>query len=214
MTLKLWIAFVFAVTALAAYAAHPHTASMQDDGVFVRAEAFNDERDGTAVIRVDVLVEDVQNIGAFQFVLSYDGDKVAIVDNGIERGPFLGSSGREVYCDEPTIDASALRYACVTLGGEPAEGASGDGTLVSVFFEETGDGNAMFSLSRVQLAEPAGDEIPVALQEGEIRVESDDSFPWLIVAVAAGAAVLLVAVVVAAIVRRRVVARPPVSTID
>lgn len=181
----------------------PSLTAAQNDEVAVRAEARRENRENQDVIRVDVSVEHVSNLGAFGFVLLFDDSKLDILDDAFERGPFLGSTGREVYCDEPTVTDGAARYACVTLGSEPEEGPSGDGKLASVYFEPSGDGNAVFQLTRVQLAEPRGDNIPVTVAGGEISVQSDGGFPWWIVGIAGLVAVVAVVGIVALVLRSR-----------
>jgi hypothetical protein len=189
------VAAGFLAAGIAVTALPPVATAQEEGGAEIRAEAFEEIRDGEEVVRVDVSVENVENLGAFAFVLQFDETKVGIIEEqAFERGEFLGSTGREVLCQDPTVDAGAARYECVTLGGEPAEGASGNGKLASVYFKPNGDGSASFELSRVDLATPPGDDIDVTVTAGQISVNSDDSFPWLLVA---GIAVAVAAVVIA-----------------
>jgi hypothetical protein len=154
-----------------------HVAAQSTRAV-VEAEAKRTEKDGREVIQVDVLVRNVEDLGAFEFVLTFDGDILKVGQDSVVEGPFLGSSGRQTYCPEPTIDNNALRYACVTLGPTPREGAKGEGLLASVFFEPKGGGEASIEFTRAQLATPPGERIDAEWRPGKIALESGGRLPW------------------------------------
>lgn len=172
----------------------------------VEAEAKRTERDGHEVIQVDVLVRNVEDLGAFEFVLTFDGNLLEVGQDSVVEGPFLGSSGRQTYCPEPTVDNNALRYACVTLGPTPRQGASGEGLLASVFFEPKGSGEASIEFTRAQLATPPGESIKADWRPGRIDLESSGTLGWWAwTLIAVGGVALLAAVggSVAAVLLRR-----------
>lgn len=160
----------------------------------VEAEAKRTERDGRDVIQVDVLVKDVENLGAFEFVLTFDGNLLDVGQNSVVEGPFLGSSGRQTYCPEPTIDNNALRYACVTLGMTPEEGANGEGLLASVFFEPKGAGEASIEFTRAQLVTPSAENIEADWRPGRIALDSSGGLRWWAWALIGAGAVVALAV--------------------
>ena len=80
-------------------------------------------------LQIQVGVSNVKNIGGFQFVLTVDSKVLRPV--AVTKGEFLGSSGREVFCPEPTVDSDSVLLECVTLREQPA-GADGSGTLAIV----------------------------------------------------------------------------------
>ncbi len=182
-----------------------HTTAQTRKAV-VEAEARRTEREGQEVIQVDVLVRNVEDLGAFEFVLTFNGDLLEVGPDSVVEGPFLGSTGRQTYCPEPTIDNNALRYACVTLGPTPRQGASGEGLLASVFFEPKGSGEASIEFTRAQLSTPPGESIDAEWRAGRIELESSGGFPlwaWALVAVAGVAALAAVGGTVAALLARR-----------
>lgn len=116
---------------------------------------------------LDLMVDNVQNLGAFQFILNFD-PKV-LEATGAEVGDFLGSSGREVVCKDPTIDEGAVRFACVTLRQQPA-GANGSGRLATVHLKIRGSGPTDLSLDKVGIYTPPGETIPLAAVTGSSLV--------------------------------------------
>ncbi|MEX2246815.1 MAG: cohesin domain-containing protein [Dehalococcoidia bacterium] len=122
---------------------------------------------------VSLLVENVVNLGGFQFVLGFDPELVTAI--GVTKGDFLGSSGREVVCDDPVLSDSGVRLECVTLGPEPP-GADGAGVLAVVRLRSTGDGSAALALSRTKLVQPNGTEIQHVASDA--RTSTGDQRDW------------------------------------
>ena len=114
----------------------------------------------TWVFTVDVLVDNVRNLGAYDFTLAFHPGVLSFVD--VVNGSFLGSTGRPVNCLPPQADADSVHFHCVTLGAEPA-GPSGSGVLSTVTFEAVGAGTGVLDLRDVVLLTPAGASIKVAL---------------------------------------------------
>jgi general secretion pathway protein D len=116
---------------------------------------------------IDLVVEDVANLGAFQFELRFDPSVLGFVE--IERGPFLGSSGRRVECLDPRVTSESVRLTCVTLGAMP-RGADGSGVLVTVTLDPAGPGTSLLRLDDVILTHPDGQPIPIAIEHASINV--------------------------------------------
>ena len=72
------------------------------------------------VLDVPVTIENVCDLGAFQFTLTFD--PAALTFSSIAPGSFLGSKGRMVQCTGPQTTSSSVHLACVTLGA-PSGGA-------------------------------------------------------------------------------------------
>jgi hypothetical protein len=84
---------------------------------------------------VDVVVENVNGLGAYEVGIQYDESVLSF--SSAEDGSFLGSSGRTVTCPIFSSGVGSVRLACATLGAEPA-GPSGNGVLATfVFLGET-----------------------------------------------------------------------------
>ena len=180
---------------LLAATAIPGAASAQDGGAaaaILRPEVIAGQ-DGNAV-RVNVNVENVSNLGAFEFVLRYDGDLLNF--ERVEKGDFLGSSGREVLCFDPVFESGAMRYQCVTLGPEPEHGSDGTGVLASVLFSPKAKGKTTIELSRAKLSDPPGTTIPSEFASTTVTVFGDSGggrTVWWLALVAAGIFVVVVA---------------------
>jgi len=127
-----------------------------------------------------ISVENVENLASFQFVLLYDADVFEF--SKVERTEFLGSTNREVVCNEPTVDAGSMRYSCVTLGPTPP-GVDGSGAVATVFLDPTGSGSTDVSLDRVQLpkaVEGATLHEDVAVRNTTIDVAGSSGLNWLL----------------------------------
>ena len=178
--------FALGLTALVLAAAF-NTASAQEGSgnLLYRVIAPAEPTDEGVTVPVEIRAENAQNLGAFGFQLTYDPDilEIALDDQGqplIQRGDFLGSSGREVVCREPVIQAGVLRMSCNTLRMEPA-GVDGDGTLATVTFLATGAGTTDLALDRLEANEPDATEIrPIDVQGATLEVQGDSGLNWLI----------------------------------
>jgi hypothetical protein len=184
-------------------------ASAQGGNARIIATAVKADRNGDDAIKVDVLVAGASDVGAFEVMLTYSDDTLELRDEqtSLERGPFLGSSGREVFCPEPTITPGRVRYACVTLGAEPLEGAAGDGLLVSVYFFEKKDakGERRIALESGSLSRPIGESLPVEAETGDIALPKNggSNTVWFIIGGAGAAAVVVAAGAAAMMLRQR-----------
>lgn len=201
--MKFVLAFALVVLTLGASALE---AVAQEQQAVVRASAAAVERNGKEYVRVDVMVEDVEDLGGFAFVMSWDGHILEGDQADIQRGDFLGSSGRQVYCEAPVLERYALRYACVTLGSEPRAGASGSGLLASVYLTPDGNGNSSIQFSSAQLTTPPGETITTQWESGEIEVSSSGSatnFGLVLSIIGAGVALVAGLAAIAVFRRRR-----------
>ena len=157
----------------------------------------------TDEIVVPVEITGVENLGAFLFVMAYDSGVVSVKD--VRVGAFLGSSGREVNCDPPVLQDGEFRYFCVSLRPTPA-GPDGSGVLAEVVFEPNDGGTTELTITRQQITDPTGEEIPSGAGSATLRVEKDSGFPLLLVigiGVGAGIVLLVVFEVVRRLMKRR-----------
>jgi hypothetical protein len=167
---------------------------------------------GDGEVSVDVMVEDAANLAGFQFILSWDPERLTLSD--IEHPGFLGETGRDPFCFEPVIDPAAVRFVCVTFAPPPADadpqtwspppGVAGTGALARAHFEVRGQGSSMFALSIVKLTEPDGSEIPSTSEGRQIDLaDSGGIAAWLVVGGGAAALVVVGGGAGAWILRRR-----------
>jgi len=126
---------------------------------------------GASDFQVNIVADNVSNLAAFQFSLSYDSSILKYVS--VEGGSFLGSTGREPQCLEPKLDTGnpeVLNFNCVTLGPPPSvqggkAGASGSGVLATVTFSAVGGGTTALDLKdgRLVAAELNAKGMPVEI---------------------------------------------------
>jgi hypothetical protein len=159
---------------------------------------------------VNIVAEDVTNLAAFQFSLSYDPSIIKYVE--VKGGDFLGSSGRQPQCLEPMVEQGqpeTLKFNCVTLGppislnGTP--GPDGSGVLAAVTFTPLSGGKTPLELTDAILVAAEIDaqgrpaQIDAAVGNASLEVTSPgDGFNWTLWGTVIGlvAAVVVVGAVV------------------
>ena len=148
--------------------------------------------DKTVDVKIDV--ENVSNLGGFQFVLVVDSS--VLKPTGALKTAFLGQTGREIYCPDPTIEDAAIRFACVTLREQPA-GVDGSGTIANVSFKPVAKGATDLTLKEVQLVHPDGTVIASTAVDGRISVTGSSWWTRTHIVIVAAAAVVAVLIVLA-----------------
>jgi hypothetical protein len=122
---------------------------------------------GGAPFTVDVLVENVVNLGAFEFTLGYDASVLEFVS--VEKGDFLASSGRRVECLDPRVSPGSVRLVCVTLGATPP-GPDGSAVLATLTFTPAAAGTSPLRFDKGILARPDGQRISATNENASITV--------------------------------------------
>ena len=187
MEISRWLrrtaAGAFTVALLAGgYAAYSTaSAGAQSGGATVKVEVPQDPaKEGGDPVAVRVSVDNVTNLAGFTFILLYD-DSIFSVDS-YQKGDFLGSTGREVVCNEIN-EAGAFKLDCPTLRAPPPAGPNGGGLLATVMLKPKGSGNSELVLDHVKFvaADETATEIPVGtITNAQIKVEGSSSFNWLL----------------------------------
>ncbi|MBI4772728.1 MAG: hypothetical protein HY788_00870 [Deltaproteobacteria bacterium] len=116
---------------------------------------------------VEVAIEDVSDLGAFEFNILYDPSVVRISDaNSVTLGPLLGSTGRSTMVLGLNIDNSAgkLEYGAFTLGG--GAGPSGNGVLATVSFTVQNRDNGQLNPAEVKVTDTSGGALTVNSVQG------------------------------------------------
>jgi hypothetical protein len=129
-----------------------------------------------ATVPVTISIENVANLGSYEWVLAYDPAVLSYVSAA--DGPFLGSTGRSVFCPDPILDVGSVRLGCVSSGGATP---SGSGDLSTVTFKAIAAGGSALCLKYVQLADGLGYDIPAPApgqyQQGAIIVGEGSAPP-------------------------------------
>jgi hypothetical protein len=118
---------------------------------------------------VNVMVDDVSNLGSYEFTLQFDPSLVSF--QWVANGAFLGSSGRTVYCPNAIVDATngTVRFACATLGTQ--DGVTGSGELAAVTFSALAGGTSDLAfVNPTDLSDPLSNDIPVATADGSVNI--------------------------------------------
>jgi len=120
---------------------------------------------------VDILIENIADLGSFEFEITYNGTIVQIAGSGdVVLGPFLGSTGRSAIPVGPDIDntAGSVVYGAASFGTQA--GASGSGVLATLTWTPQAEGTTTLNLKNVKVGNTEGTEIPVNEIDGEITV--------------------------------------------
>lgn len=185
-----------AVAVMVGAMAWPEGSQAQSNEMLIRAVAPETAKKGDEGIVVQINAENADNIASFQFDLKFDSDVLEVATNEadgmplVQRGEFLGSTGREVVCDDPESQSGVVRFVCISLRLEP-EGPDGAGTLATVSFNAIGAGSTELTLDNVVANEPDATRIPLQVQGGAITVTGGGGTNWLLW-IGGGAAVMLV----------------------
>ena len=127
---------------------------------------------------IDIVVDNVSNLGAYEFELRFDPAVLRFV--GVEDAGFLGSSGRQVHCPGGTLEQSVeggpvntLKFACATTNPSPP-GPDGSGTLATITFAPRKAGHSPLTLiassSSTGTADVTGEDMHPASHSGDVTV--------------------------------------------
>jgi hypothetical protein len=127
---------------------------------------------------IDIHIDNVTGLGSYEWQITYDPAVLSFVS--VVDGPFLGSTGRSLFCPDPILDVGSVRFGCVSAGLTP-DPPSGSGVLSTVTFSAVADGTSALSFSLVSLSDALGNDIPTGTQGGEIVVSTATPTPTPIV---------------------------------
>jgi hypothetical protein len=122
---------------------------------------------GTDIV-LQVMVDDVTNMAAYEFEIHYFDSTLDFVS--ATNSALLGSSGRTVTCLPPQLDIGKVRFGCLTTGSGSTSGVNGSGTLATVTFSTSCTGPSPLDMAVAGFSEPLGDSIPTRAQGGNATV--------------------------------------------
>lgn len=128
---------------------------------------------GSVTTTVAVALDNVTDLGAFQFTLGYNGDAVQIANAAdVSLGGFLGSTGNTPLLVGPVIDngqAGELTFGASTLVSNPGPNGSGIGASIVWTTQFVSERTVVpLTLSGVLVTDTLGGSIPVTAQSGEL----------------------------------------------
>ncbi|MFN2167357.1 MAG: cohesin domain-containing protein, partial [Anaerolineae bacterium] len=124
--------------------------------------------DDEADFTVDVEVQDVSDLAAFQFDVTYDPATVHVED--VTLGSFLGSGGLSTVALGPDIDNGTGRVTFGGFGFGAGSGATGSGTLATLTFSPQATGTTALAFEDEQLRDSLNSEIPADPGAGQVQV--------------------------------------------
>jgi hypothetical protein len=146
------------------------------EAVTVKIDPANKEVPQGGTAQVEVLIEDVTNLGAFEFKLNYNKNVVTIAE--VQFGAFLGSApGRTAQALLPKIDNTngVVLYGAYSHGANP--GPNGNGVLARVTLTAQNIGVTQLDLNDVKVTDIDGNLMaPITLIDGQATV-SDQTPP-------------------------------------
>lgn len=129
-------------------------------------------------IIVEVAIEDVNNLGGFQFDLAYKSSVVH--GQGAELGAFLSSTGRAAIPLGPQINASEpkgkLTFGGASFGANP--GPNGSGVLAKITLQGQAFGADTLKLENILLSDIYGNPIVGVKEKSKITLVPGD-YPLL-----------------------------------
>lgn len=199
--------FVLAAALVAvSWAALP--AHGQDDRATLSVDAPKSVSASADHVDVNINVANAKDLAGFQFVLTVDQSMLKPLS--VKQTTFLAQSGREIFCGDPTIEAAAVRFSCVTLRLTPA-GVDGDGPVATVSLQPLHSGTATLELSHVELVRPDGSTLPSAAVNGSLKLSGSGGTTWWPYAAGGGGAVIVLAAAGAVLLMRR---RPAQTVVE
>jgi hypothetical protein len=117
---------------------------------------------------VQVVIEDGENLGGFQFDLVYDPSVLEVKDAAL--GDFLGSTGRSVLPLGPEVDDQdgTTVFGAASFGEPP--GADGSGVLATITCVARGAGSSALQLRDVQVLDTQAARGSATLEDGQVVV--------------------------------------------
>ena len=112
---------------------------------------------------IDVVVDSVSNLGAFEFDLIYNGQILKVDSSShIILGSFLSTTNRNVSPLGPEIDNETgyLKFGGFSFGSN--QGPTGSGILASITWTTHDTGSAVLEFQNIQLTDTEGKIIPIS----------------------------------------------------
>ena len=126
---------------------------------------------GGETFSIDVLIDDVPDLGGFEFQLNFDDSIANLV---IQLGPFLESEGAEVICIN-NVGLGVAVLGCVTLGAANAPSGSGVVAVLEFTLKLPFVGTGQLFLQACKVVDPDGFVIPLnGCKNGSFVVPTPD----------------------------------------
>jgi hypothetical protein len=122
-----------------------------------------------AVFVVDVVVDDVVDLGGYDFTVAYDPAVVHV--QSVALGGFLGSTGRTAAPLGPNVDNAAGSFTFGGFSYGAAAGANGTGTVAEVTLQAMAAGSTDLTFTKAQLTDTQAQALgPLTMTPGSVTV--------------------------------------------
>jgi len=133
----------------------------------ISIECQSDEYYVGEQIEVQVLIENIQSLSGYQFAVNFDNNK--IITQSVEEGSFLQSYST-FWDDSGFNDYTSVLLPVSCIKEFDNTGVTGDGLLVTIFFEAINPGQAIIYFSNIILVNSDGNQISLTYQNKEIEI--------------------------------------------
>jgi hypothetical protein len=117
---------------------------------------------------VQVMIEEANNLGAFQFNLIYDPSVLQVTQTAL--GAFLESTGNSAVAIGPEVNNTEgkVTFGAISFGN--AAGPSGRGVLATITCVVQGEGSTALGLQEVHVMDTAASVQGVTVEDGQVVV--------------------------------------------
>ena len=122
---------------------------------------------------VQVVIEEANDLGAFQFNLTYDPSIVQVTEATL--GDFLESTGNSAVAIGPEVNNAEGRVTLGAFSLVSAAGPSGTGVLATITCVAQGEGSTALGLQEVQVLDTQASAQPVTAQGGQVVVRGAEA---------------------------------------
>jgi hypothetical protein len=196
---------IFLTILLAVAIGVPNAAAAPSDPTVRVEPARLDVRPGED-FEVQVMIDDVEDLGGFELNIAYDPSVIELKDAAV--GDFLGSTGAMVVPLGPQVSEEEGTLAFGAAGFSEGAGPAGSGVLVTISGAALREGgSSALRLEKVSLLTAASEALSAQTEDGEIVVQGpaapSGTTPWTWIRAGGLLVVVAAAVVAFAVLRGR-----------
>ena len=155
-------------------------------GTRVRIEPADLVADLNETFVIQVVIEEANDLGAFQFNLTYDPSIVQVTEATL--GDFLESTGNFAVAIGHEVNNAEGRVTLGAISFGSAAGPSGTGVLATITCIAQGEGSTALGLQEVQVLDTAASVQWVTVKDGQVVVRSVEAPTPTVTATPASAA--------------------------
>jgi hypothetical protein len=164
---------VIGLLALIALVGIPDDTDATTPGTRVRIEPADLVASSNETFVVQVVIEEANDLGAFQFNLVYDPSVLQVTEAAL--GDFLESTGNSAVIMGPEINNAEGRATLGAISFGSAAGPSGEGVLAIITCIAQEEGSTALALREVQVLGTAASVQGATVEDGQVVVRSAEA---------------------------------------